>query len=177
MKNKIYKKILLIVSTILLSLILPCNKSYCVDMDKDMVLKSGISLVENVPQGLMGNWRVFSELKKTDNPSRFKSQNIDLWNLSKQNGVIKLQNPFSGAEAEINVDEVSDNFIKFTKIGKYDSKRLTDTVELRLNNNSFTGVNIIKLESLSDIDNSVIKTETARYNLKGERISGTSIFE
>ena len=60
--------------------------------------------------------------------------------------------------------------------GDYDgNKKLTDTVDLKLTGEHFTGVNYITLETFSTYDNSLIKKDTAIYLLKGEKISGTSI--
>ena len=160
----------------LFSLTTLINCCYAENMNNDMVLKSGISLVESVPQGLIGTWHVSAKLEKSDS-SIFKSSSLDIWNLSRDSNVIKLENPFSGAKADVRVDYVSGNNIKFTKIGNYDTKRLTDVVELRLNGDKFYGINKLKLESLSSVDGSVIKTETALYNLKGEKISGMSVLE
>ena len=52
---------------------------------------------------------------------------------------------------------------------------MTDTVDLKLAGDTFTGVNYITLETFSIHDNSLIKKDTAIYLLKGEKISGTSI--
>ena len=84
---------------------------------------------------------------------------------------------FTGASASIRVNYVDGSTIRFTKQGDYDNKILTDTVEIKLDGERFTGINTIKLETLSDIDKSIIKTETAKYSLAGEKISGMSIME
>lgn len=52
---------------------------------------------------------------------------------------------------------------------------MTDTVELKLEGDNFTGINKLTLETISDVDKSVLKKETAVYVLKGEKISGTSV--
>ena len=139
------------------------------------VLKAGISLEECVPNSFMGTWRVTSRLIDNGGSSIFKLSGVDLWNLSRTGSVINLSNPFTGASASITVNYVDGKTIKFTKIGNYDNKILTDTVELNLNGESFTGINTLKLETLSDINKSVIKTETAKYSVAGEKISGVSI--
>jgi hypothetical protein len=73
------------------------------------------------------------------------------------------------------VSYVGDNVIKFTKAGNYEGYRLTDTVEIKLGGNRFSGINKLTLETLSDVDGHVVKTDKATYNLQGERISGESI--
>ena len=72
------------------------NHCYADSMNGNMVLKSGISLVEQVPKGLIGTWRVSASLAEA-NSSSFKNSSLDIWNLSRTADVIKLENPFSGA--------------------------------------------------------------------------------
>lgn len=138
-------------------------------------LKAGISLEDNVPEILFGTWRVVSNLTETNSPAKFKKQGVDLWNLERENSVIKLSNPFSGANAQISLEYVNGNKIRFTKNGDYDNKKLTDIVEIELRGDTFTGKNTLLLKTISDVDNSVIKTESACYNLRGEKISGLSV--
>ena len=52
---------------------------------------------------------------------------------------------------------------------------MTDTVTIRLNNNEFSGINTLRLESFSLIDNHLMKTETATYHITGEKISGDNV--
>ena len=68
--------------------------------------------------------------------------------------------------------------LDFSKRLPYDgNKVLTDTVTLRPNENEFSGLNTLRLESFSLIDNHLMKTETAIYQIKGEKIAGESIIE
>lgn len=141
------------------------------------VLQAGVS-IEQIPKALFGSWRVSAKLDTTNSPSRFKPQSIDFWNMSRINDKITLDNPFSGANAEITVKAVEGNLVIFTKTAKYDeNKVLTDTVTLRLNKNKFSGINTLKLESFSLVDNHLIKTETATYLVTGEKISGDSVID
>lgn len=137
--------------------------------------KLSVSLINEVPDALFGTWRVTSELIETDSPEKFKKATTDIWNISKRGNVIELNNPFSGASATVKLEYVKQNRIKFTKKHNYDGQILTDTVELYLNKESFSGVNTLSLETLSDIDDSIIKSSRAMYNLKGEKIAGENI--
>ena len=65
----------------------------------------------------------------------------------------------------------------FSKKAPYDNKMLTDTVSIRIDKNNFSGINTLSLESFSLIDGHTLKTETARYVIKGEKIAGESILE
>ena len=139
-------------------------------------LKAGISTVDSIPNSFYGSWRVVAKLDKQSGSAYFKPQAVDFWNLSRTGNVIYLENPFSGANATVKLDYVDGNLIRFTKTGDYDgNKKLTDTVDLKLNGYKFTGVNYITLETFSIRDNSLIKKDTAIYLLAGEKISGTSI--
>ncbi len=139
------------------------------------MLETGIS-IEHVPKALLGSWRVNAKLEKTNSPKTFRPQSIDFWELSRADDRIKLNNPYSGANAEIAVQTVEGNLVVFSKRLPYDgNKVLTDTVTLRLNENDFSGINTLTLESYSLIDNHLMKTETATYHITGEKISGDSV--
>ena len=139
------------------------------------VLEAGVS-IEHVPKALYGSWRVNAKLDETNSPISFRPQSIDFWNISRINDIIKLENPFSGANAEISVQTVENNLVVFSKRLPYQgNKVLTDTVTIRLNNNEFSGINTLRLESFSLIDNHLMKTETATYHITGEKISGDNV--
>lgn len=139
-------------------------------------LHAGVSKIEAVPNTFYGSWRVIAKLDKQSGSIYFKPQSVDFWNLSRSGDVINLNNPFTGADATVKLDYVDGNLIRFTKSGDYDgNKKLTDTVDLKLVGNTFTGVNYITLETYSYKDNSLIRKDTAVYILKGEKISGMSI--
>ena len=131
--------------------------------------------VEKVPDTFFGVWRVTSSRVDTDAPVTFKDKGLDMWNLSVEAGVITLSNPFSGAKAEINVEYAEGNSVNFTKVGKYDNKVLTDKVSIDIKDNNFIGYNEIKLDTISELDGSIRKTETAIYAIKGEKIAGQSV--
>ncbi len=132
------------------------------------VLTGGVTAV---PESFFGTWRVVSTLVDTDSVI-FKENNLDLWNLSRLGDVITLCNPFNGAEANITVDKVNGSYIVFKKTGKYSGKDLTDVVEIKLNGDTFSGTDTLKLDTYSNVTGKIIKTETAKYNIKGEKISG-----
>lgn len=140
------------------------------------VLQAGVS-VEAVPDILYGTWRVVAKIDKQTGTIFFKPNTIDFWNLSRSGDVINLNNPFTGASASINVDYVEGNLIRFTKKGEYDgNKILTDTVDLKLVGDTFTGVNYLTLETYSNFDEkTLIRKDNATYILKGEKIFGSSI--
>lgn len=141
------------------------------------VLKAGVSLERKVPNTLMGTWRVAAALKSTDSPQIFKQTSVDIWNLSRTNDVINLSNPFTGASASINVSYVNKNTIRFTKVGDYNNQKLTDSVEITISGDSFTGTNTLRLVTFSDADKSILSEKSALYVLRGEKISGSGVIE
>lgn len=156
---------------ILILFILLFGLSVCAE-----TLKAGITKIDALPNSFYGSWRVMAKVDKQSGTMNFLPQTVDFWNLSRAGNVINLNNPFTGASASVKLDYVEGNIIRFTKTGKYDTNRvLTDTVDLKLNGNTFTGINYITLETFSTYDNSLIKKDTATYILKGEKVSGTSI--
>ncbi len=140
-----------------------------------VVLKTGISLDEMVPDIFFGTWRINSKLLETNAKGSFKNNTVDLWNISKSNSVITLDNPFSGAKASISLKEVVGNKVVFEKEGRYDNKILSDTVELYLDGDSFNGFNYLVLKTVSDVDGRIMDTQTAKYSLYGDKISGYNV--
>lgn len=143
---------------------------------EDLILSTGVSINE-IPKAFFGSWRVSAKLVDTNSYGTFKPQSVDLWNLSRVGDKITLSNPFSGANAEISVKTVEGNLVVFSKRAPYDNKVLTDTVTIRLSGNSFSGINYLTLESYSLVDNHLMKTEHAKYTIKGEKISGESVLK
>ena len=139
------------------------------------VIEGGVS-IDKIPKNLFGSWRVHAKLDRTNSPKTFKPQSMDFWNMSRIDDELILDNPMSGANSKVSVKTVEENLIVFSKKTPYDNNKvLTDIVTIRLNPNNFSGINELKLESFSLIDNHLMKTETATYVIKGEKIAGESI--
>lgn len=152
---------------VLICLIFPvCN----VQADEG-AFQVGVSYIDYVPSDFFGTWRVKSVLTETNSSSNFKQKNIDIWNILKDGNVVNIRNPFSGAQASVTLNYADNNSISFTKTSNYEGKRLTDTVKITIDGELFSGENVILLETLSNVDNSVIKTSTATYRLNGEKIA------
>lgn len=139
--------------------------------DETTVLSAGISLDSQIPVELMGTWRVVSKLDETNAKGTFKPLGVDMWNLSKSDNVITLCNPLSGATASVNIEFVKGDVIRFSKSGNYDGQKLSDTVELTLSKNTFTGKNYLILTVQDGV------SKQAVYSLKGSKISGMSVTE
>lgn len=143
---------------------------------EEFTLQAGVS-INDIPKAFFGSWRVNAKLEDTNSYTTFKPQSVDMWNLSRVGDKVTLSNPFSGANAEISVKTIEGNLIVFSKKAPYDNKVLIDTVTIRLNENSFSGINELTLESYSMVDNHLMKAEKARYKISGEKISGESILK
>lgn len=141
---------------------------------EEPLIKGGVS-IDKVPKDFYGTWRVSSKIISTNTEGLFKDSSVDLWNLSRVGDVITLDNPFSGAKASITISNIEGRAIKFKKLGDYEGKKITDTVQLVLEKDKFKGVNNIKLDTISEEDGHVIKTEWVVYGLTGERISGETV--
>ena len=155
------------VLAVIILLFAPC----CCTFADQNVFQAEISYAEKLPSNFFGTWRVKSVLSETDSPANFKKKNVDIWNISRQGNVISIKNPFSGAQVSINLNYADEDTIEFSKTSNYEGKRLTDTVKISIDGDSFLGENIILLETLSGVDGSVIKTATAKYSLIGEKIA------
>ena len=160
---RIFLKVLFVFLIIIITGIINIS-SVCA---QDTVLKGSVSMV---PSEFYGMWRVLSKLADTDSPDIFNEKNLDLWNLTKTNGVIKLSNPFNGESAEIKVDKVEGKDIVFSKTEEYKNKKIKDTVEIHIEDEVFEGNNTIVIETF--VDGKIVKIQTAKYTLNGEKIAG-----
>lgn len=134
-------------------------------------IEAGVS-VEKVPKSLFGSWQVEAQLIETNSARTFKPTSTDLWNLSRIGNVLKLENPFTGAKAEVGLQATEGNLVVFTKTSDWDNRVLKDIVSIRIENNTFSGINDVILETLSLYDGHVLKKETARYKIIGKKLSG-----
>ncbi|MCM1265285.1 MAG: hypothetical protein NC200_03715 [Candidatus Gastranaerophilales bacterium] len=161
------KKLLFIILFLIISLVSTSVRAAT-------LLQTGVS-VESVPNALFGSWRVEAQLDKTSNYSVFKPRSVDLWNLSRLGNVITLENPFTKAKADIQLNQVEGCVVIFSKTSSYDNKVLKDTVTIRLNGDTFEGYNDIVLETRSLYDGHVLKADKAKYLIKGKKIAGMSV--
>ena len=107
---------------------------------EEFTLSAGV-VINDIPKAFFGSWRITAKLVDTNSYGIFKPTSVDMWNLSRVGDRIMLSNPFSGANAEISVKAVEGNLVVFSKKAPYDNKVLTDTVTLRLSDNTFSGIN------------------------------------
>ena len=137
-----------------------------------ITLQTGISLTENVPQGFFGTWKVKSILTYSNNKEIFNEKTTDYWNLSKQNNVITLNNPLSGATATVTLNDVKNNQITFTHTSKNKNAKMTETPTLTLNGENFYGTDKIIVERYKNGE--LISTDIVIYKITATKISGNS---
>ena len=169
------QKFNLIKNIFIISLILILSAVLC-KVSADTVLKSGVSL-EKLPNAIFGTWQVEAQLERTTDYSTFKVQTRDVWNLSREGNVITLENPFTKAKAVIKVNQIEGNVVVFSRGSTCDNRVLRDTVTIRINGDKFAGYDDLVYETLSLHDGHVMKRVSAKYLLKGTKISGMSILK
>lgn len=157
------KKFIIIIICLLFSITTVCAYT----------IQAGVS-VDKVPKTLFGSWQVEAQLVETNSAGTFKPKSTDLWNLSRYGNVLNLENPFTGAKASVDIKSTEGNLVVFTKTSDWDNRVLKDIVSIRIENNTFTGINDVILETTSLYDGHILKKETARYKIVGKKLSGMS---
>lgn len=158
------KKILLVLLTIVCMYALPCYAK---------IIAGNISMTDKVPNEFFGDWKVVSVCTKSTNKEYFDSRSVDLWRLSRKGDIITLQNPISGARADIEVNDVKGNTVKFEKKSYYPDEESIETPILTLQGDNFTGVDKISIKTFKN--GKLIKEDYVEYKVKGTRISGTGL--
>ena len=140
---------------------------------RSYTIEAGVS-VDKIPKTLFGAWQVEGQLIETNSARTFKPTSMDLWNLYRVGNVLTLENPFNGAKAEVGLKSTEGNLVVFTKTSDWDNRVLRDIVSIRIEKDTFSGINDVSLETLSIYDGHVLKKETARYRITGKKLSGQS---
>ena len=135
------------------------------------LLKGSVSFV---PKSFYGTWRVTSE-RVEQNSNIFKEKSLDVWNLSRTGDVITLYNMFNGAKAEINVENSNEKHVIFTKNGEYGKKKLTDKADILIDGDYFEGFDYIRIDTY--VGGKIVKTQSAKYKIKGEKIGGSAVID
>lgn len=157
------KKIfILLISVLLFGL----NSVYA---DQPTLLTGSVTIV---PKSFYGTWRVVSERIEQDSDI-FKEKSLDVWNLSRTGDVITLYNMFNGAKAEINVENSNERHVIFTKNGESGKKKLTDKADIYIDGDYFEGFDYIRIDTY--VGGKIVKTQSAKYKIKGEKIGGSAV--
>ena len=102
----------------------------------------------------------------------FTEKSTDYWNLSKEDDVITLSNPVSGAIASVTVEEVKNNQITFTRRKTDRNENVTETPTLTLNGENFSGTDKIVIEKYQYGEK--ISEDIVIYKITAKKISGNS---
>lgn len=138
------------------------------------IIQGSVSMTDRVPEGFFGSWKVVSIMSKTNVPQEFSKYSVDIWNLSKNNDVITLSNPVSGARASITVNDVKGDTVKFEKTTYEKDEKTIETPILTLEgNDNFYGIDRIEINTYNK--NGLVKTDFIEYKVKAVKISGDTI--
>ena len=162
-------KILTIFMTAMLLTATGGGSVFCSDTT---VIKGGVSLSNQVPKDFFETWKVTSVQTYTNNPSLFTGKSVDYWNLSKENDVITLSNPVSGAEASVTLEEVEGNRIKFLRKQDKNDEKVRETPILTLDGENFYGTDKIVIEKYKYGEK--VSSDVVIYKIKAQKISGNS---
>jgi len=142
---------------------------------KGGVLKGGVVISKELPKDLYGTWSVFSTVIDSSMPDIIKRKGNDIWTLAKNNGIVTLSNPVTGATASINVNEVKGNKATFTREEISKKYKRTETVTLTVDGTNFFGENYLKTDYYSK--NKYLYSDFIEYEVKAVKLSGPPIKE
>ncbi len=158
------KKIILSLLCVVCICVLPCFSK---------VIVGNVSVTDKVPMEFYGNWKVVSVCTKSTNTEYFDSTSVDIWRLSRNGDTIILENPMSGARAEVEVSDVKGTTVKFEKRSYYPDEESLETPILTLQGDNFVGVDKISIKTFKD--GKLIKEDYVEYKVKGTKISGIGL--
>ena len=143
------------------------------DENSPQLITGSVSLINSVPNGFYGTWKVVSVQVYSNNPFMFNSMSVDYWKLEKRNNYLTLTNPESGATATVTIEEVKDNTIKFVRKSDTPYEKVIETPEITLNGENFYGTDTIVINSYKN--DTLIDKNVVKFRVKGIKQSGASI--
>jgi hypothetical protein len=159
-------------STLLLNLFLAQSLPMDILPKGKMVLNGSVSEVDKVPDELYGSWAINSTLMQAQNRDEFREHTSDTWIFSRLSDALTLTNPVTQATATINVDEVVNNNAKFSRESTTSRKREKETVQIKIEGERFSGVDIFVIEKYQD--GKLISQNVVKYKLQGTKVSGSN---
>ena len=142
--------------------------------EKDpQIITGAVSLIENVPNGFYGTWKVMSVQVYSNNPFMFNSTSVDVWKLEKRNHNLILTNPESGATATVTLEDVQNNTIKFVRTSNTPYEKVVETPEITLSGENFYGTDTIVINKYKN--DTLIGKEVVQFRVKGIKQSGVSV--
>ena len=141
--------------------------------DTPQLITGSVSLLESVPEGFFGTWKVIAGQVYSNNPFLFNSMSVEYWKLEKKNNNLTLSTPESGATATVTLDEVDNNTIKFRRTSDTPYEKVVETPEITLNGENFYGTDTIVINKYKNDE--YIGKEMVKFKLKGIKQSGASV--
>jgi hypothetical protein len=150
---------------------LDINSKYSVQ--KNGVLRGNISVGKDLPEEFYGTWAVKSTIIETNNPELFRNKSADIWVFDRNGEIITLSNPVTGATASITVNEVIGKKAKFTRESLTKSSIETETPEVVIENDNFSGEDKLIIKHL--YREKIYKTDVVKYKVEGRKVSGPAL--
>ena len=138
---------------------------------KDGVLRGGVSVTTDLPAEFYGTWSVVGVLLDTNRPELFKMRSSDVWTFQRENDVIILSNPVSGASASITINEIRDKTAVFSRIKDEKDLYEIEKTQITVEEDSFSGTDLIITKYFKNGQR--IRTDEVKYKVRGRR-SGKS---
>ena len=139
-----------------------------------MTLSGAVSEIDKVPEEIYGKWAIHSTLLEAKYPEDYRESTNDIWIFSRMGDYLTLTNPITTATATIKIDEVVNNRARFSRESKKLLKREKETVQIAINENSFSGIDIFVIEKYKN--GKLILQDVVKYKVEGIKISGNNIF-
>lgn len=130
-------------------------------------LTVSVSKTLYLPPAMYGQWSVTGTLIETNVPDTYPVSN-NIWLLERQGERVYITNPENGASASIDVKAAQGNSATFLKKDQLGRMMLSETVNITLNGDSFSGQNMKKLEYYRN--GKLVKTQYALFHLNGTRL-------
>ncbi len=134
-----------------------------------MRLEGSVTKNDEVPEDFYGVWLVSAQQVSCTNPDLYNSTSVEVWTLTKNNNIIILTNPFSGASAAINVEEVQGNTVKFSRVSQEFDEIGYESPTLTINGETFEGVDEMVIKRVNH--RQVLSEDIIKYRIKGKKIS------
>lgn len=143
--------------------------------DTPQLITGSVSLLNSVPEGFFGTWKVIAVQVYSNNPFLFNSMSVEFWKLEKKNNNLTLTNPESGATATVTLDEVNNNTIKFKRTSDTPFEKVIETPEITLNGENFYGTDTIIINKYKN--DTFVGREMVKFKLRGIKQSGASVLD
>lgn len=137
---------------------------------ENIVLETGISIIDKLPNEFYGSWKVEATRDANDlNSSLYTLNDTQLWILKRKGELLVLANPLSGAISSMSINDIKNKNVKFSKITIYPDMKMIEELSLTINDNTFLGIDKITLKYYEN--GKIVKQDNIEYKLKGKKIT------